>query len=163
MILLRDFTDTDADRLVEILNDDAVTRFLSTKIPNPYTLDDAHWWIQTGSRSNLVKAISVDGVLAGCIGVNRGDFEYQRSGEIGYWLAREYWRKGIALHAVSQMTNEVFDNTDIVRVFAAVFCGNEASMGLLSKAGFEQEAVLKNAIFKYGQFHDNHIFAKLRP
>jgi hypothetical protein len=45
MITLRDFTIEDTERLVEALNDCEVTRFLSTKIPSPYTYSDAKWWI----------------------------------------------------------------------------------------------------------------------
>ncbi len=162
MILLREFTQNDTERLVAILNDDSVTQFLSTKIPSPYTKEDALWWANEGSKSDLIKAISFNGILVGCIGVNRGEFEYQRSGEIGYWLSKEYWRQGITSVAITQMLEYVFSNTDIVRVFASVFSGNNPSMQLLIKSGFKQEAVLQNAIFKNGQFYNNHIFVKLK-
>ncbi len=163
MITLRDFESGDAQRLVTILNDSAVNAFLSTKIPLPYKHEDALWWIEEGSRGELIKAISVDGVLVGCIGVNRGDFEYQRSGEIGYWLAKDHWRQGIMTQAIQKLTAQVFANTDIVRIFGCVFSGNQPSMQLLLNAGFELEAILKHAIFKQGQFYDSHVFAKLKP
>lgn len=162
-LLLRDFKKSDIPALVSILNDDAVTQFLSTKIPSPYTQDDALWWINEGSRGELIKAISVDGELAGCIGVNRGDFEYGRSGEIGYWLGKAYWRQGITSLAIREMSEKVFSNTDIVRLFACVFSDNQPSMSLLLKSGFQQEAVLQNAIYKYERFYDNHIFSMLKP
>lgn len=161
MVSLRNFTEDDKDRLTSILNNESVTEFLSTKIPSPYKSEDADWWINEGSKGDLIKAISFNGILVGCIGVNRGDFEYEKSGEIGYWLAQEYWRKGITRSAIQQMTEFVFSNTDIVRLFAAVFSDNKPSMALLLKSGFNQEAVLKKAIFKNGVFFDNHIFARL--
>lgn len=160
MFELRDFIEKDTDQLVTILNDSDVTRFLSTKIASPYTKEDALWWITEGSKGELIKAISLHGVLVGCIGINKGEFEYQRSGEIGYWLAKEYWGKGIMASAIVQMSNHVFSNTDIVRIFASVFSGNEASKQLLLKCGFKQEAILENAIFKLGKFYNSHIFAK---
>ena len=162
MVSLRDFTENDINSLVTILNDESVTQFLSTKIPFPYTLEDAKWWVSEGSQGDLIKAITVNGQFAGCIGVNRGEFEYQKSGEIGYWIAQEFWRKGVASSALNKMSEYVFSHTDIVRLFASVFSGNAASMGLLLKCGFTQEAVLQKAIFKNGQFYDNHVFAKLR-
>jgi len=162
VILLRDFTENDIGRLTLILNDVSVTQFLSTKIASPYTKENALWWINEGSKGDLIKAISFNGIVVGCIGVNRGDFEYQKTGEIGYWLDKEYWRKGIASAAIQQISELVFSNTDIVRLFASVFSGNEASMQLLLKSGFKQEAVLENAIFKNGSFFNNHVFAKLR-
>ena len=82
--------------------------------------------------------------------------------KLSYWLDKEYWRKGIASVAIQQISEVVFSNTDIVRLFASVFSGNEPSMQLLLKSGFKQEAVLENAIFKNGSFFNNHVFAKLR-
>jgi len=42
-----------------------------------------------------------------------------------------------------------------------VFAGNHASMQLLLKSGFNEEAILKKAIYKNGRFYDKHVFAKL--
>ena len=162
MFTLRDFQFHDTQRLVEILNDSDVTAFLSTKIPQPYTKADALWWVEEGSKSGLIKAITVNDELAGCIGVNRGEFEYERSAEIGYWLAQSHWRKGIMLGAIEQLVEDVFTNTNIVRIFANVFSPNDASKQLLLKAGFQQEGVLKHAIFKQGAIYDCHLFSKLK-
>lgn len=162
MVSLRDFTDQDSAKLVQILNDEAVTKFLSTKIPSPYTQEDANWWINHGSQGELIKAICYGEELVGCIGVNRGDFEYNKSGEVGYWLAKEYWRKGIVSSALENMSHHVFGNTDILRIFAAVFSENTPSMQLLLKSGFTQEGIFRKAIFKNGVYYDSHIFAKLK-
>ena len=72
MITLRAFAPADIPELVKLLNDEAVTRFLSTKIPQPYTQDDATWWVEEGSLLATNRAIEVNGKLAGCVGVNRG-------------------------------------------------------------------------------------------
>lgn len=45
MLRLRHFKDTDQALLVNYLNNSDVKRFLSPKIPTPYTHDDACWWI----------------------------------------------------------------------------------------------------------------------
>lgn len=163
MFTLRDFSESDIDRLIDILNDDAVTQYLSTKIPFPYTKEDAIWWVKEGSNSELIKAISVDGILVGCIGINTGEFEYERSGEIGYWLARSHWRKGITSAAIRQLSEYAFSHTNMVRLFASVFSSNIPSMQLLLKSGFQQEAILERSIFKNGHFYNNHIFSLLKP
>lgn len=163
MFTLRDFSESDIGRLIDILNDDAVTQYLSTKIPFPYTKEDAIWWVKEGSNSELIKAISVDGILVGCIGINTGEFEYERSGEIGYWLARSHWRKGITSAAIRQLSEYAFSHTNMVRLFASVFSSNIPSMQLLLKSGFQQEAILERSIFKNGHFYNNHIFSLLKP
>ncbi len=162
MVTLRDFKMSDVGRLVDILNQPSVTQFLSTKIPSPYTKEDAMWWVQEGSNQGFIKAVEYDGELVGCIGVNPGHFEYERSGEVGYWLCSSHWRKGIMRDALRQIIALTFSNTNIERIFACVFSPNFASQKLLLDAGFKQEAILQRAIFKNGNFYDSHIFATLK-
>ena len=110
MVTLRDFIESDAEQLVAILNDSDVTQYLSTKVPSPYNNADALWWINEGSRGSLIKAIVYNNKLIGCIGLNRGEFEYNRSGEIGYWLAKDYWRQGIN----TPVSIDAFPHCDLV-------------------------------------------------
>ncbi|PCK31219.1 GNAT family N-acetyltransferase [Pseudoalteromonas piscicida] len=162
MYTLRSFQLSDKARLIAILNDPDITRYLSTKIPQPYTEQDALWWINEGSKLGYIRAICEGDLLIGCIGVTPGEFEYERSGEIGYWLEKSHWRRGVAHFAIQKLIKVVFSESKIERIFASVFDGNVASMKLLQKSGFEQEAVLKRAIFKQGIFYDNHLFAILK-
>ena len=161
MISLRHFQSSDKPRLIEILNNKRVSQFLSSKIPSPYSSDDADWWINEGSKVGYVRAITLKSELIGCIGVSSGEFEYARNGEIGYWLSPESWGKGYATIAVNIVTDEVFRTTEINRLFACVFSANKGSMKVLQKCDYSTEAVLRQAIFKNGKFYDNHIFAKL--
>jgi RimJ/RimL family protein N-acetyltransferase len=161
-VTLRDFRLSDKEKLIKVLNNPLVTQYLSSKIPCPYTKQDALWWINEGSRQGFVKAICYEEKFVGCIGVNPGEFEYQYCGELGYWLDSDYWRKGITSEAISLLVDDVFSNTNIVRIFASVFSSNIASKQLLLKSGFFPEAVLKTAIFKNGKFYDNHLFTKLK-
>lgn len=160
-MILRPFKKSDVTQLVSILNDAEVTRYLSSKIPSPYTTDDAIWWIAKGSKQGVIRAIEYEGQLVGCIGVNRGEFEYSRSGEIGYWLAKSHWRKGITAQAIKQIVEMVFAETDIIRLFGAVFSDNLASRSLLLKCGFVKEAKMAKAIYKNNTFYDMYVFALL--
>lgn len=162
MIELRDFMEEDVGQLVQILNDSDVCQYLSTKIPQPYTQDDARWWVSEGSKSEFVKAITKNGVLVGCIGVIRGQFEYERCGELGYWLDKAHWRQGLGKLAIKQITDFVFLHSNIERIYACVFAKNEASKRLLLTSGFQQEGIFRRAIYKNSQYHDSHIFSKLR-
>jgi len=162
MITIRDFNEGDSAQLLCILNDPEVVRYLSSKIPTPYTLEDAQWWVSTGSKIGIVKAIDFNGSLVGCIGVEQGKFEYERSAEVGYWIAKDYWKKGIATHAINEIISLVFKTTDIVRLFASVFSQNTASMNVLLKCGFELESIQKNAIYKNDEFYNNHVFSILK-
>ena len=48
------------------------------------------------------------------------------------------------------------------RVEADIIAGNEASMRVLEKLGFQEEGILRQRIYKDGQYHDVHLFALLK-
>ena len=162
MMILREFKEDDKAQLVHILNEPEVVKYLSSKIPKPYTMQDAQWWISTGSKIGIVKAIECNGTLIGCIGADRGEFEYQRSAEIGYWIAKDYWRQGVATQAINELIPLIFKTTNIVRLFASVFSKNTASIRVLDKCGLQLEAIHKKAIYKDDKFYDNHVFSLLK-
>jgi ribosomal-protein-alanine N-acetyltransferase len=110
----------------------------------------------------MVKAIEFNGSLVGCIGAEQGEFEYKRSAEVGYWIAKDFWRRGIATQAINGITSLVFNTTDIIRLFASVSSSNTASMHVLGKCGFELESVHKKAIYKNDEFYNNHVFSILK-
>ena len=163
MIELRDFLDGDICSIARYANNYNVSRYMTSRMPYPYTEDDAKWWVKTGSKeSGLNKAVDLASECIGAVGVRFGQFESQYSAEIGYWIAEEYWGKGIATEAVSKMTDSVFNDKNIVRLFAPVFSRNKASMRVLEKCSYALEAVQKKAVFKNDEFMDEHIFVRFR-
>lgn len=161
-VTLRDFQQSDADLLVSSMNNKTVTRYITDAIPQPYTLNDANWWINTGSHSDLIKAIEFNGEFVGCISAKKGEFEYKRSAELGYWLGSAFWNQGIATDAVTLFTNQLFDSTDLIRLFVSVVAENAASIRVLEKNGYTHEGLLKKASFKNGEFFDECILAKTK-
>lgn len=163
MITLRRYDENDIPLLVEYLNNPRVTAHLTSRIPQPYTINDAQWWVREGSTQGYTRAIEWENRLVGTIGANRGQFEFSRSAEIGYWLAEPFWGNGIATAALSAVTTEIFRDTDIVRLFANVVEGNTASCRVLEKCGYQQEALLQKAFFKHDIFNNAHLYVKLAP
>ena len=88
----------------------------------------AHWTKILADKSNILKAILFDGQVAGNI------VSWQQSGEreVGYWLGREYWGKGIATQALSAFLGHVKTRP----LFAHVAIHNLASIRVLEKCGF---------------------------
>jgi hypothetical protein len=72
MIELREYIESDTDVLVELANNKNVSRYLASTFPSPYTLDDAQWWIGTGSKEGIQRAIIYNGQLAGTVGASPG-------------------------------------------------------------------------------------------
>ena len=54
----------------------------------------------------------------------------------GYYIAEEYWGKGIMTDAVKQICEYVFKNSDILRIYAEPFAYNIGSCRVLEKQVF---------------------------
>lgn len=163
---LRAWKTEDAKSLAQAANNPNIAKNLRNAFPNPYTLEDAIWFINdsitNAERKQINYAIVVDGQAVGGIGISVKDDVYEKSAELGYWLAEDFWRKGIMSRAVQTICKEAFGIFDIVRIFAEPFADNEGSRGVLEKAGFTYEGTMRNGVFKNGEIHSYCMYSILR-
>ena len=163
---LRTWKIEDAAPLVQAADNPNVAKNLRNVFPNPYTLEDAAWYINdcisSGEKKQITYAIEVDGQAAGSVGIFVKDDVYEKSAELGYWLSEKYWRMGITSRAVRMICKEAFAAFDIVRIFAEPFADNMGSRGVLEKAGFTYEGTMRSGIYKNGEIHSYCIYSILR-
>ena len=81
------------------------------------------------------------------------------SAEIGYWLGRPFWGRGIMTDAVRAATLYAFDDLELRRVFAVPFANNVASRRVLEKAGYVLEGTMKQSAIKNGMILDQYLYA----
>lgn len=60
--------------------------------------------------------------------------------EIGYWIARPFWGRGLIPEAVRELLRVCFDERGEERVWCAHFEGNEKSKRVIEKCGFSYVA-----------------------
>jgi RimJ/RimL family protein N-acetyltransferase len=161
-ISLRELLPSDRDRLVSLANDENVSRYLVYTFPYPYTKPDAEWWISAGSKDNgaTTRVIEFRGELVGLVGITPQIGWRAHLGEIGYWVGKDYWGKGIATSALKQMTDYGFVSLRLKKLCAPVMSPNAASMRVVAKCGYELVGILKSEVQKAGRFYDIHQFAK---
>ena len=164
MIALREYIDSDLDRLVSLANNQNVSRYLAHTFPYPYTKVDGEWWIRTGSKQNgaIARVIEYEGLFVGSVGINPQTGWRDHLGEIGYWVAEDHWGKGIATAALRQMTEFGFTTRQFRKLYAPVLSPNIASMRVLEKCGYTREAILKAEVQKGGIYFDIHHFVQHR-
>ena len=163
-ITFREFETKDVSFLVTCLNNENITRYLSSRLPKPYAESDALWWINKGCKDDhLGFIIEFDDLPCGAIGIYLQQDNRQQVAEIGYWLAEEYWGKGIATRAVHQFVDFVFTNTVVTKIFNPVTKVNTGSIRVMQKSGFEQEKIISNAVQHEGEWYDEIIFIKNKP
>lgn len=163
---LRAWKTEDAESLAQAANNPGIARNLRNVFPNPYTLDNAIWYINDSianeGKKQISYAIEIEGRAVGSVGIFVKDDVYEKSAELGYWLAEDFWRKGVMTKAVQMICKEAFASFDIVRIFAEPFADNAGSRGVLEKAGFTYEGTMRNGIYKNGEIHSYCMYSILR-
>lgn len=166
MVAIRKWKISDAGALAAALSNKKVLNNLRDGLPYPYTEDDAKDYINAmlaaESADTFAYAVCYDGKVVGSIGAFRQGNIHCRTAELGYYLAEEYWGKGIMTEAVRQICSAVFETTDILRIFAEPFSNNAGSRRVLEKAGFSFEGTLKNNAFKNGKVLDMVMYSLTR-
>lgn len=158
----------DKEALVEHLQAPEIAHN-TLSIPHPYTEDDAEAWIeervshreeQPAETTFAIRA--PDGTLIGAVGAGSFDVGSSHRTDIGYWLAKPYWNRGIMTEAVRRYVDYAFTELDVVRLTAEVFAGNEASVRVLQKVGFVQEGRFRKHRQKDGELVDVLYFGLLQ-
>ena len=91
----------------------------------------AHWARLRADESTVTRTIVVDGEVAGHL----LSFERRDRREVGYWLGREFWGRGVATSALA-----AFLRLERSRpLHAGVAHANTASRRVLEKCGFTVE------------------------
>jgi len=160
-VSLRELKIEDATNLAEIINNKKVWDYLDD-VPFPNTKEDSENFIRlllSEKDQKIAFAICYDSKMVGWIGVFRQENIRRLTGELGYYIAEEYWGKGITTKAIKQMCCHIFENTDVVRIFAESFAFNEASSRVLEKANFSFEGLLHQNAIKNGQIIDTKLYA----
>lgn len=161
---LRPFVPGDAAPMTAIAGDREIWLQVSDRFPHPYTLEHAVSFIerQQGRDPQRNLAICVDDVVAGGIIIRPGEGISRVSAEIGYWLGRPYWGRGLATAAVRAACDYTFAVFGVERVFAIAFTRNTGSIRVLEKAGFVREGVMRRASVKEGEVLDECLYARYR-
>jgi ribosomal-protein-alanine N-acetyltransferase len=152
---------TDAKRFVELLDNDNFVFF----IHRPNLEEEKKWIIK--SREHRKKnfahqyAITLDGKVIGGCGIK---IDQHRSyiGEIGYFVAEEYWGKGIATKAVKILEKIGFKELGLKRISIVMNPKNKASEKVAIKCGYKKEGLMKSFVKIRGKYTDSLLYAKVK-
>ena len=136
---LREFESSDAEFVIELLNEDSFLKFIGDK--GVRNVEDANRYLNTGpiatyqqhgfglfhvEHSGTGRSIGMCGLL------KRDDQEYP---DIGYAFLEEFTANGYAFEAASAVLDHGHNSLDIETIVAFVDPGNAKSIGLLLKLG----------------------------
>lgn len=156
----------DAKDLAAALSNTKIQDNLRDGLPYPYTEQDGIDYISAmlsaDENDTFAFAITVEEKVIGSIGAFRQDNIHRQTAEVGYYIAEEYWGKGIMTDAIKQICKYVFEKSDIIRIYAEPFAYNMASCRALEKAGFQYEGTLRKNAVKNGKVIDMKMYSLLR-
>ena len=141
-LLLRPGWAEDAPALAQAIADETIVRNLASA-PWPFGLRDAEAFL-AAPRDPILPSLLIfertgaEPQLAGACGLGR-----RASGqvELGYWIARAHWGRGLATEAGRQLV-EIARTLGLARLEASHFLDNPASGRVLEKLGFQSTGII---------------------
>ncbi len=157
VIRLRAIEPEDLDLLYRIENDTRLWKVGTTNVPySRYTLHD---YIATSSddiyadRQVRLVIETDEGQTVGMCDLVRFDPQHQRA-EAGIVIMDACRRQGYAAAALAELSRYALQILHLHQLYALIEDGNEAALHLFLKAGFQQDARLKDWLFDGRRYHD---------
>lgn len=162
---LRPLETGDVARLFEIHSDPVFMRYWSSppwkddEEGRRMVLEDRRG-LKRGEHLRLGIVRRKDDLLIGACVLFRFDRQNRRA-ELGYGIAREWWRMGYMTEGVGALVAFAFDHLKLHRLEADIHPGNIASARSLEKLGFLREGYLRERWFVAGEVSDSAIYGLL--
>lgn len=139
------------------------------RIPYPYTEMDVDEWMRIVRSQREERGADVvfairnrEQYLIGGIGYDDVIPGRSFKAEIGYWLAKPYWGRGIMTLAVKGMVDFAFNEWKLTRISAAVMAFNTGSCRVLEKCGFQVEGIAPKYYCKNQEMIDAKLYSLVR-
>lgn len=168
---LREYRDEDAELMANLANDLEVSRYLAL-VAHPYALKDAKGFItycqeeaKKEERENYEVAIAnkESDELMGTIALTKVD-HWNNTATLGYWLGKNYWRKGYMWEAVQALLDFAFNELELQRINITAATENEGSNALILKLGAVHEGTARRNVRpkSTGEYRDTHRYGLLK-
>jgi RimJ/RimL family protein N-acetyltransferase len=147
------------------MNDPEVTEHLPSRYPVSHLFETALLEAMSPPdyRSmSLAIETREDSQLIGAASLRRVDAE-SRSAELGIMIGdREYWDGGYGTDTMNALCRFGFEMMNLRRIWLEVYALHERAVHVYEKVGFQHEALLRDAVFKFGEWQDVLVMAKVR-
>ncbi|MBR3906031.1 MAG: GNAT family N-acetyltransferase [Clostridia bacterium] len=166
LVRLRAFDNSDLMYALSMNNDYNVMRTASSAILYPTTVEDQARFIanqtsySSGDYQFAIERLD-NGCFIGQCGVMQINWKNRRA-ELGIMLTKEAAGKGFGTEAVSLLCKFAFDEMNLHKLKACVFSFNTPAIRCYEKCGFVHEGVLKDEVYREGQYHDACVMAKIK-
>lgn len=168
LIELREYKKEDVKLAKEYVNNWEIAKNLAPGIPYPYTLEDEEKWYESNSsvRSDNVYNFAIEALdngeyIGGC-GINSVNWKNSIA-EVGIFIGnQEYHNRGYGTDAMLVLINFIFNQMNLNKIKLNVYSYNNRAIKCYEKCGFKKEGILREELFRNGQYHDIIIMGILK-
>lgn len=165
-LLLRQFTDSDLENVYKGLSNPEIIKYYGVSYTTlEETKEQMRFFADLEKKGTGIwwAICSLDQrIFYGAGGLNSLSKEHKKA-EIGFWLLKEHWGKGIMREAMPLITEYGFSKLHLHRIEGIVESENMACKRAIGKLGFEYEGTMRECEIKNGAFISLDIYAKLSP
>lgn len=155
---LRPFEERDAKTVQKYAGDYTVAD-TTLNIPYPYKDGMAEEWIlshqekyESGELITYAITLKPDNEIIGAVGLTINK-RFNRA-ELGYWIGKPFWNRGICTEASISLIEYAFENHGFHKITANHIVRNPASGKVIEKVGMTLEGTFKEHVKKWNKMED---------
>lgn len=155
-VSLRPLERGDLQNCVRWVNDPEIRDLIKNNWP--VTLREEEQWFEGFSKKNrndmILAMVTNDGRHIGNMGLHRIDWR-GRVATTGTLIGeKDFWGKGFGTEAKILLLNHAFRSMNLRKICSQAIAYNERSIAYSRKCGYEVEGILKEHVFRRGQYWD---------
>jgi len=165
-LILKKFNESDAKDLFALRSLDECMKYIGK--PTHTSLNESidlvklsNKNITDGNGINWAIFYKHEQKIIGSIAIHKIDKQNHR-GEVGYMLHPTYWKQGIISEAIHEVIKYGFNTLNLHSLEALIDKNNDASIAVLTKFKFVQEAHFKENYFFNNEFIDTLVYSLLK-
>lgn len=151
---------SDAEAFFPYTRDPDLTKFVSWNAHKD--LEETREWLAAGAAmveagTDMIWAIEHEDAPIGCVGLHgirwgARALRYDRA-ELGYWIAKPFWGKGLMTEAATVATRWGFETLGLHKVNVMCFEDNVASKRVIEKVGYRFVGRLEEDVWRDGKWY----------
>lgn len=158
LVRLREYRKEDIPLKLCYINDSEVLQYLEPGIPYPVTLNEELRWFDSISAFKdtyrfAIETVSDSNYIGDC-GINSIDWKNRIAGVSIFIGSGAYRGKGYGTEAMQLLISFIFDQMNVNKVRLFVYSFNERALRSYEKCGFRTEGVMRQEIFRNGEYFD---------
>jgi len=159
-VTLRPQDASDADRFFPYVSDPALSQYLTWSAHT--SIDETREWVKKAAEmvaagTDIVWTIEHEGAAVGCVGLHGITWTLRAvrcdHAEMGYWVAKPFWGKGLMTEAATAATRWAFETLGLHKVNIRCFETNAASQRVIEKVGFRFLCRAEEDVWRDGRWY----------